>query len=170
MFNRNEIVETITMIEQENLDIRTITMGISLRDCAARDGGGGAPADLRQDRPAVPTSWCRRARTIEREFGIPIINTRISVTPISHGGREPATRPTTRASPRRWTRRRKTVGVNFIGGFSALVHKGFTKGDRRLIGLHRRRRWPRRARLRLGQRGHHQAPASIWTRCARWAG
>ncbi len=130
MLNTNDILETITMIQDENLDIRTTTMGISLLDCA--------DSDVRRSCEKVYEKITRMADKlvstgcdIERDFGIPIINKRISVTPISMliaaSGGDPVLYAKTldRAS--------KEVGVNFIGGFSALVHKGFAAGDQALI-------------------------------------
>ena len=132
MLNTMEIIETIRMIGVQHLDIRTITMGISLRDCAAEDGAAA--------RRRIYDKICRLARdlvkvgeAIEVEYGIPIINKRISVTPIAmvaeSSGEEdyvPFARTLDEAAA--------AVGVNFIGGFSALVHKGFTHGDTRLVG------------------------------------
>jgi hypothetical protein len=131
MFNRDEILETIGMIEQENLDIRTITMGISLRDCAAENS-----AVSRQriyDKIArYAAKLVQTGEDIEREFGIPIINKRISVTPISLVAESSDETDYARFAET-LDRAAKAVGVNFIGGFSALVHKGYTKGDRLLV-------------------------------------
>lgn len=131
MLTHTEILQTIRMIEQENLDIRTITMGISLMDCADANGASS--------QQKVYDKICRRAQNlvsvgeqIEREFGIPIVNKRISVTPIALvaecSGEEDYT-PWALALDRA----AQEVGVNFIGGFSALVHKGYTDGDRVLV-------------------------------------
>ena len=131
MLNSKEILDTISMIDQQHLDIRTITMGISLLDCADPD----AETACRK----IYDKICRRAEklvftgeSIEREFGIPIVNKRISVTPISlvagvsvAGDYVPFAVALDNAA--------KNTGVNFIGGFSALVQKGFTAGDRKLI-------------------------------------
>ena len=131
MINKTEILDTIHMIDQQHLDIRTITMGISLLDCADPD----AEAACRKLYDKV----CRKAEklvetgeAIEREFGIPIVNKRISVTPMAlvAGASEtedfvPFAKAMDDAA--------KAVGVNFIGGFSALVQKGAASGDRRLI-------------------------------------
>ncbi|MFC1592299.1 PFL family protein [Thermodesulfobacteriota bacterium] len=131
MINPGAIQETIRMIELENLDIRTITMGISLRDCA--DSSAAAACDK------MYTKICRLAGElvnvadqIALEFGIPIINKRISVTPISLVA-EPADTANVTCFAEALDRAAKEVGVNFIGGFSALVHKGCTAGDSRLI-------------------------------------
>ena len=131
MINRQEMAETIHMIDREHLDIRTITMGISLLDCA--DSDACKSADKIYDKicskaeKLVPTG-----ESIEKELGIPIINKRISVTPISlvaAASNAQSYLPFAKALDRAG----KNVGVNFIGGFSALVHKGFTESDRKLI-------------------------------------
>ena len=131
MLDRSDILETLDMIDQQHLDIRTITMGISLRDCAHPSMGRCAEK--------IYDKICRCAarlvetgRAIESEYGIPIVNKRISVTPIalvaeSCEGGNPA------ALARAMDRVARTCGVNFIGGFSALVHKGATPGDARLL-------------------------------------
>jgi uncharacterized protein len=126
-----EILETIKMIRDENLDIRTITMGISLRDCSGFDG-----KEVRRRIYDKITTYAEKlvktGEDIEKEYGIPIINKRISVTPIALVAES--------CSDEDYVEFAKTldkaadaVGVNFIGGFSALVHKGYTKGDMRLI-------------------------------------
>ena len=131
MINTKDILETIKMIEEEHLDIRTITMGISLRDLAADD------INVLADK--VYDKVTRRAEKlvatgeqIERELGIPIINKRISVTPIAMVG---ATSSANSYVPlaKALDRAAATTGVNFVGGFSALVQKGFAKGDEILI-------------------------------------
>ncbi len=130
MLNMSDIMETITMIQEENLDIRTITMGISLIDCA--------DSDIDRSCEKVYNKIYSRARDlvktgeyIEKKYGIPIVNKRISVTPISIlagvSGGDPVKYAHT------LDRAAKAVGVNFIGGFSALVQKGFSAGDRELI-------------------------------------
>ena len=131
MINTSDIVETIKMIEEEHLDIRTITMGISLRDLASDD------VKVLSDK--IYDKVTRRAEhlvetgeQIERELGIPIIHKRISVTPIAMIG---ATTNATSYVPiaQALDRAASTTGVNFVGGFSALVQKGFAKGDEVLI-------------------------------------
>ena len=130
MLNIRDIMETITMIQEENLDIRTITMGMSLLDCA--------DADIDRSCTKVYDKITRLAEKlvatgedIEHMYGIPIINKRISVTPIamlaavSGGDVVKYALALERAA--------QTVGVNFIGGYSALVHKGFSAGDMALI-------------------------------------
>ena len=130
-FQPEEILETIRMVQMENLDIRTITMGISLRDCA--------DADLETSATLAYDKICRLAarlvkvgEEIERDYGVPIINKRISVTPIAMvAERSDADDYTLMATY--LDRAAREVGVNFIGGFSALVQKGYTRGDRALI-------------------------------------
>jgi len=131
MINQGEILQTIEMIDQQHLDIRTITMGISLRDCADSD----AEKSCRK----IYDKICRMAgnlvrvgEEIEAEFGIPIVNKRISVTPISIVA-ESSDAESYVPFARALDRAAKEVGVNFLGGFSALVHKGLTDGDRKLI-------------------------------------
>jgi len=130
MINTKDILETINMIQQENLDIRTITMGISLLDCA--------DSDIDRACGRIYDKICRKAEhlvktgeDIEKEYGIPIINKRISVTPVSMllgaSGGDPI------SYAKALDRAAKTVGVNFLGGYSALVHKGFASGDEALI-------------------------------------
>ena len=131
LINSSEILQTIEMIDQQHLDVRTVTMGISLLDCADRD--------IRVCADRVYEKICRKAEklvetgcAIEREFGIPIVNKRVSVSPISLVA---ASCQAEDYTPLALTldKAAKTVGVNFIGGFSALAHKGFTESDLRLI-------------------------------------
>ena len=130
MLNTKDILETIRMIDDENLDIRTITMGISLLDCA--------DSDIKRSADKVYDKICRLAEKlvptgcdIEKMYGIPIINKRISVTPISMLAAVSGGDPVLYAKT--LERAAHTVGVNFIGGYSALVQKGFAAGDRELI-------------------------------------
>ena len=126
----SKILETIKMIDEECLDIRTITMGISLLDCA--------DADIQKSCQKVEEKICRLAKDlvrtgeeISREFGIPVVNKRISVTPIAFlvaaSGGDPVEYALT------LERCAQKLGVNFIGGYSALVQKGYAKGDHDLI-------------------------------------
>ena len=131
MLNQREILDTLDMIDRQHLDIRTITMGISLLDCC--------DADMASACRKIYDKICRSAERlvatgedIEREFGIPIVNKRISVTPMAlvAGASEaesyvPFAQTMDRAAA--------TCGVDFIGGFSALVQKGMTRADERLI-------------------------------------
>ena len=131
MLNQKNILETIEMIDKQHLDIRTITMGISLRDC-------GHP-DARRCCEKIYDKICKKAENlvktgedIERELGIPIVNKRISVTPMSMVAESCETEDYVPFAVA-MDSAAKTCGVNFIGGFSALVQKGFTTGDRKLI-------------------------------------
>ncbi len=131
MINQFEANETIHMIENEHLDIRTITMGISLYDCACED------INVTCDKIYDKISNCAKdlvktGENIENEYGIPIINKRISVTPISMIASACKDSDYVKIA-RALDRAGKNVGVNFIGGFSALVQKGFTKSDLNLI-------------------------------------
>ncbi len=130
MINVKDILETIKMIEEENLDIRTITMGISLLECAR--------GDIDESCELVYDKITKKAERLvsvgeelEASLGIPIINKRISVTPIS------ALVAASKGDPVKYAqtleRAARATGVNFIGGYSALVHKGFSAGDRELI-------------------------------------
>lgn len=131
MINTREIKETIKMIRDEHLDIRTITMGISLLDCADSDGKK-ACRKIYDKITKYAENLVKTGEDISREFGIPIINKRISVTPISlvAGASDfksyvPFAKALDEAA--------KATGVNFLGGFSALVYKGATKSDSILI-------------------------------------
>ena len=129
MLNINDIMETINMISEENLDIRTVTMGISLLDCADSDIKSSCNK-IYEKITRLAGNLVRTGEDIEREYGIPIINKRISVTPISMlaaTGGDPVLYAKT------LQRAANTTGVNFIGGYSALVHKGFSAGDEALI-------------------------------------
>ncbi|MDR1892704.1 MAG: DUF711 family protein, partial [Oscillospiraceae bacterium] len=131
MLNVSDILETVTMIQEENLDIRTVTMGISLLDCICDDMdtmcGRVTGKITRMAVELVPV--CEQ---IERQYGIPIINKRIAVTPVGMlAGVCPGQSPVKLAHA--LEKAAQTVGVNFIGGYSALVHKGFSSGDYALI-------------------------------------
>ena len=131
MLIQNDIMQTINMIDRQHLDVRTITMGISLRDCCS--------ADPKVTAQKIYDKICRCAENlvptgeaIEREYGIPIVNKRISVTPISMVGESCDTDnyvPFAVAMDKA----AENCGVNLIGGFSALVQKGMTVGDKKLI-------------------------------------
>lgn len=128
--NTSDIMETIGMIENEDLDIRTITMGISLLDCADSDANRACDK-IYEKIVRKAENLVRTGEEIEREYGIPIINKRVSVTPISmilaSSGGDPLLYAKT------LERAVNTIGVNFLGGYSALVQKGFAKGDEALI-------------------------------------
>ena len=129
--NTNEILETINMIDNEDLDVRTITMGISLLDCIE--------PDVHKASQKVYDKICRYAQhlvktgeDISKEYGIPIIHKRISVTPVSliaaaHQAQNPV------KMAKALERAAQSTGVNFLGGYSALVQKGFGPGDYALI-------------------------------------
>lgn len=125
------ILETIKMIEEEKLDIRTTTMGISLLDCIDSDGDK-ARSKIYDKITKSAEKLVQVGNEIENEFGIPIVNKRVSVTPISIiGGATNETNYVKFAET--LDKAAKAVGINFIGGFSALVQKGCTKGDKVLI-------------------------------------
>ena len=133
MINMFEVNETNKMITQENLDVRTITMGISLLDCISDDleklNQNIYDKILRLAHDLVPTG-----ETIEREYGIPIVNKRISVTPIALVGGNACKKPEDFVTiAKTLDKAAHEVGVNFIGGYSALVSKGMTKNDENLI-------------------------------------
>lgn len=131
MLNTNDILETIKMISDENLDVRTVTMGISLLDCAD-ENPQRACEKIYNKITTKAANLVKEVELIEANYGIPIVNKRISVTPIAM---LLASCPT--ADPvmfaKTLDKAAKTVGVNFIGGYSALVHAGFSAGDMRLI-------------------------------------
>lgn len=130
MLNLNDIMETITMIQQDNLDIRTITMGISLLDCADSDAKA-ACGKIYEKITRLAGNLVQTGCDIEKQYGIPIINKRISVTPIAMIAAASGGDPVMYA--RALQRAASATGVNFIGGYSALVHKGFSAGDLELI-------------------------------------
>jgi hypothetical protein len=131
MINRNNIMETIGMVEKNKFDIRTITMGISLLDCAHEDGEI-ARQKIYDKITKKAEKFVRTVEEVEREYGIPIINKRIAVTPISIvAGASTDTDYVEFAKT--LDKAAEEVGVDFLGGFSALVQKGYTKGDEILI-------------------------------------
>lgn len=133
MINIFEVNETNKMIEEENLDVRTITLGISLLDCA--------DSDLKELNRKIYEKIIKTAKNlvttgndIEKEFGIPIVNKRISITPISLVGASACKSPEDFVTlAKTLDKAAKEVGVNFIGGYSALVSKGMTESDIHLI-------------------------------------
>ena len=131
MLNTSEILSTIEMIRHQCLDIRTITMGISLRDCIC-DSEERTIAKVKDKIRRKAERLVATGEEIEAEYGIPIVNKRISVTPISLVGEASGV---TDYAPfaRALDEAAQEVGVNFIGGFSALVHKGMTPGERHFI-------------------------------------
>jgi hypothetical protein len=133
MINIWEVNETNKMIEQENLDVRTITLGISLLDCIDSDLQK-LNDNIYHKITTVAQKLVETGEEIERGYCIPIVNKRISVTPIALVGQAACKTPEDFVSiARTLDKAAKTVGVNFIGGYSALVSKGMTTGDRNLI-------------------------------------
>ena len=130
MLDLKDILETVTMISHENLDIRTITMGISLLDCA--DGDIDVSCKKVYEKIVSKAGGLVNVgNEIEKEYGIPIINKRISVTPVSMLAAVSGGDPVKYALALQ--KAADATGVNFIGGYSALVHKGFSAGDAELI-------------------------------------
>ena len=133
MINFYEVAETNQMIEQENLDVRTITLGISLLDCIDSDLEK-LNEKIYNKIVTIAKDLVETGNKIEKEFGIPIVNKRISITPIALVGGSACKTPEDYVTiARTLDEAAKTVGVNFIGGYSALVSKGMTKSDENLI-------------------------------------
>lgn len=133
MINIFEVNETNKMIEQENLDVRTITLGISLLDCIDSDIEK-VNENIYRKITETAKNLVKTGADIENEYGIPIVNKRISVTPIALvGGAACRTAGDYVEIAKTLDRAAKEVGVNFIGGYSALVQKGMTKSDELLI-------------------------------------
>jgi len=130
MLNNSDILETIKMIQEESLDIRTITMGISLLDCIDPDIDKACEKVYDKITRAAE-NHVKTGEALEKRYGIPIINKRISVTPVAALSAASSGNPTKFALA--LDRAAKTTGVNYIGGYSALVHKGFSAGDLELI-------------------------------------
>ena len=131
MINSSDILSTVRMIDQQHLDVRTITMGVSLLDCCDPDPER-ACRKIYDKITSSARDLVQVGEDIENEFGVPIVNKRISVTPMALVAGASDTEdyvPFARAMDAA----ARAVGVNFIGGFSALVHKGMTEADRRLI-------------------------------------
>ncbi len=128
-FNKNEILEAVAMIDDENLDVRTVTMALSLFDCVGRTAE--ETADLVYKKIVSRAGdLVRTGEDIAAQYGVPIVNKRVSVTPVSligarHGGFEKIARALDAAA--------KDIGIDFIGGYSALVHKGMTAFERDFI-------------------------------------
>ena len=133
MINLQEVIETNKMIEQENLDVRTITMGISLLDCADKDLAVTCEK-IYQKITTLARDLVKTGEDIATEFGIPIVNKRISITPISLVGSSCCRTPGDYVQiAKTLDKAAKEVGVNFLGGYSAIVSKGMTKSDELLI-------------------------------------
>ena len=132
MIKRNDIAETLKMIEHDHLDIRTVTIGVSLLDCASSDAKIFADKIYdkitRTAERLVPV-----CAEIEKTYGIPIINKRVSITPIAIAGASLGKSEYFVLAAKALDKAAHTVGINFIGGYSALVQKGMTEGDRRFL-------------------------------------
>ena len=133
MININEVIETNQMIEKENLDVRTVTLGISLLDCIS-DDLDSLCRNIYRRITATAKNLVKTAGEIEREYAIPIVNKRISVTPVALIGASACrTSDDYVEIAKTLDRAARTVGVNFIGGFSALPAKGMTRSEELLI-------------------------------------
>ena len=133
MLNTADILETIGMIREENLDIRTITMGISLFDCVSDDAN--RLCDKVYDKiTRTAEHLVQTGVDIEHKYGIPIVNKRVSVTPVSLIGGNMSPDGYLKLA-HTLQKAATTLGINFIGGYSALVHKGMTQGERNLISV-----------------------------------
>ena len=129
MFNTSDILETLQMIDHQKLDVRTITMGISLLSCVSDDEKTLCD-NIYDTITRRAENLVKVGQEIESEFGVPIVNKRISVSPvamITGGIKNPV------KAAMALDRAAKETGVNFIGGYSALVHKDMTEADKRLI-------------------------------------
>ena len=162
-----EVGEVLRMIESESLDVRAVTMGVSLRDTASEDlertCGRIYEKLMRVAERLVPTT-----KAVHDDFAVPITSTRLSVTPlalVTEASRAPRVVPAALALDRA----ARELGVDYIGGFSALVEKGITPGDRALIDSIPEALAGRSASVRPST-WRARAPASTWTRCWRWAG
>jgi len=127
----DEITQTVRMIQEEHLDIRTVTLGINLLDCVTED--------IKRTSEKIYDKICRTGsrlvpvcRSIEKEMGIPIINKRIAVTPVSLLVGNVCPEDCVMIA-RSLEKAAEEIGVNFIGGYTALVHKGYTNGDKSLV-------------------------------------
>lgn len=133
MIHISEVIETNKMIEQENLDVRTITLGISLLDCIDNDLGK-LNENVYNKITKVAKDLVKVGSDIEKEYGIPIVNKRISVTPVALVGASACQSKEDYVTlAKTLDRAAATVGVNFIGGYSAIVSKGMTDSDKLLI-------------------------------------
>ena len=133
MININEVIETNKMIEKENLDVRTITLGISLLDCIS-DDIDSLCSNIYRRIVSTAKDLVKTGKEIEREYAIPIVNKRISVTPIAIIGASACkTEEDYLLVAKTLDRAAGKVGVNFLGGFSALPAKGMTASEELLI-------------------------------------
>lgn len=131
MLALDEILETIKMVQEENLDVRTITMGINIADCAADDARATA-RKIHTKITRAAANLVRVGNEIEREYGIPIVNKRVAVTPVSLVYQAESEEDYL-VIAEALDQAAAAVGVNFIGGFTALVQKGFTPGEKTLV-------------------------------------
>ena len=133
MININEVIETNKMIEKENFDVRTITMGISLMDCV--DSRLDVLCKNIYDKiTSLAKDLVKTGEEISKEFGVPIVNKRIAVTPVALvGGKACKSADDYVEIARTLDRAAKAVGINFLGGFSAIVSKGMSHSDELLI-------------------------------------
>ena len=133
MINISEVIETNKMIEQENFDVRTITMGINLLDCASTDLDELCQ-NIHNKITRLAKNLVKTGEEISKEFGVPIVNKRISITPISLvGGSACKTTDDYVKIAKTLDQCAKELGVNFLGGYSAIVSKGMSKSDELLI-------------------------------------
>ena len=133
MISQREVLETNAMIEKENLDVRTITMGISLLDCISSDLNE-LNENIYNKITTTAKDLVKTGETIEKKYAIPIVNKRISVTPIALVGAAACKKPEDFVTiAKTLDKAAKTVGVNLLGGYSALVSKGMTTADEMLI-------------------------------------
>ncbi|MDD2621377.1 MAG: PFL family protein [Syntrophomonadaceae bacterium] len=129
--SKDEILETVNMLQTENLDIRTITMGINIQDCRGISGDDTG-RKIYEKIVTCAGSLVKVGDDIEKEYGIPVINKRVSVTPVAMVADGLSQDEMVQVGIY-LDRAAAEIGINFLGGFSALVHKGFTRGDRALI-------------------------------------
>lgn len=133
MINISEVIETNKMIEQENFDVRTITMGINLLDCASTDLDELCQ-NIHNKITRLAKNLVKTGEEISKEFGVPIVNKRISITPISLvGGSACKTTDDYVKIAKTLDQCAKELGINFLGGYSAIVSKGMSKSDELLI-------------------------------------
>lgn len=131
LFDENVILNTINMIKLQNFDIRTVTLALSLRDCISEDVNVVCDK-IQKKLDRYATNLVKYAQDIEDDYSIPIVNKRIAVTPISLIGESCSQKDYIKIA-QTLDKSAKNLGIDFIGGYSALVEKGFTKGDIALI-------------------------------------
>ena len=165
MINTRDILETVKMIREENLDIRTVTMGISLFDCIS-DDAERLEKKIYDKITTTAKNLVSVCEELERTYGIPIVNKRISVTPISLVGAGLSPEGFVKLA-KVLDRAARELGVNFIGGFSALVQKGAVRGADNLISAITRHS-PRPKESARRSTLPPQRRASTWTRLSAW--